>query len=122
MRVVHEPSEGSSRVLADEVEIADGLLAQGLGLMGRRSIPAEYALVFRFGRQTSRGLHMVFVPFPIDAIWLCDDVVQRVATLSPWTGHGRSIADTVIELPAGAAEGVNPGDCVRVLADGEGNA
>jgi len=116
VRVVYEP-RGDRRVLATEVETADGLLSQGRGLMFRRSLPDDHALVFRFDRQKPRSLHMVFVPFAIDALWRADGVVQQVRTLSPWTGHGRTVADTVIELPAGAASEVEPGDRVAVEAN-----
>ncbi|MFB6171910.1 MAG: DUF192 domain-containing protein [Haloarculaceae archaeon] len=109
MRVVH-----GDRVLARDVEVADGLVSQALGLMFRRSVPEEYALVFPFDGQRQRGLHTVCVRFPIDALWLCDGVVQQVDTLRPWLGYGRALADTVIELPAGAADGVEVGDRVAV--------
>lgn len=111
VRVVHEPP---GRTLATEVEVADSLLAQGRGLMFRRSVPDDYALVFPFGRVGRRGLHMVFVPFDIDAVWLVEGEVRRVKRLSAWTGHGAARADTVVEMPAGAADGVAEGDRVRV--------
>ena len=113
MRVVHA-GDGGERVLASDVEVADGLVSKGLGLMFRRSIPDGYALVFPFGRAGKRSLHMVAVPFDIDALWLADGEVQQVSRLSAWTGLGRCRADTVVELPAGAAEDVEPGDTVRV--------
>lgn len=113
MRVVHDPG-GVRRVLANNVEVADSVLRQGRGLMFRRSVPDDYALIFRFDRQKQRGLHMIFVPFAIDTVWLCDGVVQQVETLHPWLGHGRAVADTVIEFPAGTASAVEPGDRVVV--------
>lgn len=109
-------------MLASEVETADSLVSQGIGLMFRRSIPDDFALVFRFDRQKQRSLHMVFVPFAIDALWLADGVVQQVRTLPPWTGHGRAVADTVVELPVGAADAVEPGDSVVVEASDDGHA
>lgn len=115
MRVLHV-GDGDRRTLAEAVDTAEGPIGRGLGLMFRRSIPEDYALVFRFEGQRERDLHMVFVPFAIDAVWLCDAVVQQVRTLQPWTGRGRAIADMVIELPAGGAEGVRAGDRV-VLAE-----
>lgn len=114
MRVVHEPADGTERVLASEVEFADGLIAQGLGLMFRRSVPEDYALVFPFGRTTKRGLHMLCVPFDIDALWLVDGEVTATKRLQAWWGRGRARGDTVIELPAGSADGVTPGDQVHV--------
>lgn len=111
VRVVHVTG-ADRRVLADDVETADGPFGRGRGLMFRRSIPDNYALVFQFDGQGPRDLHMVFVPFAIDALWLCDGIVQQVRTLHPWTGHGRAVADTVIELPAGTAADVQAGDQV----------
>jgi uncharacterized membrane protein (UPF0127 family) len=113
VRVVHE-ADGEERTLASDIEVADGFLSQGLGLMFRRSIPDDYALVFPFSRVRKRGLHMVCVPFDIDTVWLVDDEVEQVKRLSAWTGHGRARADTVIEMPAGAADSVETGDTVRV--------
>ncbi len=116
MRVVHE-ADGEGRTLATTVAVADGLLSQGLGLMFRRSIPDDYALVFPFSRSSKRGLHMVCVPFDIDAVWLVDERVEAVKRLNAWFGHGRARADTILELPAGAADGVEVGDVVRVTDD-----
>jgi len=75
MRVVHETADGD-RTLASDAETADGIVSQGLGLMFRRSIPEDYALVFPFSAASKRGLHMVFVPFDIDALWLVDGEVR----------------------------------------------
>lgn len=118
MRVVHEPRDagGERRVLATEVDTADTLLAQARGLMFRRSLPEDYALVFRFRRAATRRVHMLFVGVPLDVVWVVDGVVRRVETLDPWTGRGKARAETLVELPAGAADGVQPGDRVVVEA------
>jgi len=113
VRVVHDTPDGA-RTLADCADRAEGLLSQGIGLMFRRSIPDGYALVFPFSGVSTRGLHMLFVPFDIDAIWLVDGEVRARKRLPAWTGRGRAEADTVIELPAGAADGVSEGDTVRI--------
>lgn len=118
MHVVHRPPDGPERTLATDVEVADSLLGKARGLMFRRSIPDEYALVFPFGRPVTRGLHMVCVPFDIDAVWLVDGRVECVKRLRAWWGHGRARGDTVLELPAGTAEGVDVGDPVE-LTDAE---
>lgn len=108
---VTEPTE---RVLASDAEPADSVLAQARGLMFRTSIPEDYGLVFRFEQPKTRSLHMLFVPFAIDAVWLVDDEVIEVKRLRPWVGLGRATADTVVELPAGVADDVKPGDIVRI--------
>ena len=114
MRLVHE-HDGTTRTLASRVEVAESRLAQARGLMFRRSIPEEYALVFPFDGVGKRSLHMVCVPFPIDAVWLCDEEVTKVKRLHAWTGLGWGRADCVVELPAGAAERVEASDRVRVV-------
>jgi uncharacterized membrane protein (UPF0127 family) len=101
-------------VLASDVDVAASTLAQARGLMFRRSIPADYALAFEFDDAATRNVHMLFVPFPIDAIWVTDDTVTAAKRLRPWLGLGRARADTLLELPAGAATDVTPGDTVRL--------
>jgi uncharacterized protein len=115
VRLVHDDAP-----LATHVEVADSFPARARGLMFRRSLPEGHALVFEFGRPVTRSLHMLFVPFPIDALWLVDGRVTRVAQLDPWTGLARGRADTIVELPAGATDGLEPGDVVRVVGEGEG--
>ncbi|WP_115865434.1 DUF192 domain-containing protein [Halorussus litoreus] len=114
MRLVHE-SDGSSDTLATEVDIADSFLAKARGLMFRWSIPDDYALVFEFDGVDSRDVHMVFVPFALDVLWLRDGEVQRKERLSAWTGLAKAEADQLVELPAGSADGVSVGD--RILLE-----
>jgi len=115
-RIVHV-RDGDTRVLATDVAVADSFLAKARGLMFRRSFPDGSALVFPFGSAAPRTLHMVGVFFDIDAVWLREGRVEQVSRLSAWTGLGRAAADVVIELPAGAADGVREDDVVRI--DGE---
>lgn len=139
MRVVHEPADGEGQVLATDVETADSLFAQVKGLMGRASVPEDYALVFPVRREPvevaldrlpvltrlvnpdEQAVHMLFVRTPLDVLWIEDEVVVQARTLSPWTGTGRARADTLIELAGGVADGVEPGDSVRVVEDASGN-
>ncbi|NHN42234.1 DUF192 domain-containing protein [Halorubellus sp. JP-L1] len=113
MRVLHE-RDGNTRVLARDVDVAASTLSRARGLMFRRSIPDDYALVFEFDGAAARDVHMLFVPFPIDAVWLVDDEVTQVERLRSWLGLGRARADVLVELPAGAAGDVDVGDVVRV--------
>lgn len=94
--------------------MADSLVSQMRGLMFRRSIPDDFGLLFRFDTAESRSLHMLFVPFAIDAVWLVDGEVTKVKRLRPWVGLGWGTADTIVELPAGAADDVEPGDSVTL--------
>lgn len=109
MRVLHE-----GHPLATDVEVARTHRARAKGLMLRTAVPADYALVFRFGRTATRAVHMVFVRTPIDVIWVADRTVTRRSTLSAWTGLGWARADTIIELAPGGAAEVAVGDAVTV--------
>jgi hypothetical protein len=108
-RLVHRPAGGDAGVIAEDVRVADSFLARARGLMFRRSFRGD-ALAFPFGDAVTRSLHMAFVPFDIDAVWVEDGEVTAVDRLSAWTGFGRARGDTVYELPAGAAAGVAVGD------------
>lgn len=118
MHVRHE-RDGETRTLATDVDVADSFLAQARGLMFRRSVPDGYALVFHFGDAKPRDIHMVFVPFDIDVIWIENEEVQHVERVSAWTGRGEARCDTLIELPAGAAADVELGDRVWVASGDE---
>jgi len=113
MQLAHRPaSGGDGQVLAAGTEFADSLFSKTRGLMFRQSMADGSALVFRFDSETKRSVHMLFVPFAIDALWVADNEVQATKRLRPWIGFGRGTADTLIELPAGAAEDVSVGDRV----------
>jgi hypothetical protein len=130
MRVVHVTDEvigggGSERrVLASDAELADSALSQAKGLMFRGSIPDDYALVMDIGDggglvpfsggPSRQFVHMLFMRFPIDVLWLDGEEVVKTARLSPWTGVGVAKADRIVELPAGAADGVTVGDTIQV--------
>lgn len=103
MRVAHE----SGRILAREVEIAEPVLSQGLGVFFRRSVPDGYALAFRFEEQQQRAIRMLFVFTSLDVCWLREGIVEETRTLRPWVGHASAVADTVIEFPAGTLDGVD---------------
>jgi uncharacterized membrane protein (UPF0127 family) len=103
-------TEGGA-VLADEVEVARGFVSRAVGLMLRPTLPDGYALVFEFGRERRVGIHTLFVRFPIDVVFLdTEGAVVAVDRLRPWLGYASERAATVVELPAGAADGVEEGD------------
>ncbi|MFB6311738.1 MAG: DUF192 domain-containing protein [Salinirussus sp.] len=119
MRLRHVPrgqEADEGRILANQVEVADTVLAKLRGL-AFRDVPDDFALVFEFGSPGYRSIHMLFVRESLDVIWLYDGAVRKRQTLAPWTGFGIARADRVIELPAGAATGVDPGDEVRIEMD-----
>jgi uncharacterized membrane protein (UPF0127 family) len=91
-----------------------------MGLMGRPSLPDGSGLWL-----PGNGIHMLFMRFPIDAVFLgrpLGDGVREVLAVRervpPWTGLVPLVrhAEGVLELPAGtvAATGTSVGDRVEV--------
>ena len=108
-------------VLADRVEVAQSLWARFTGLMGRRSLAPGDGLWLA----GTNGIHMFFMRFAIDAIFLGrpgptgDRVVLAARSfLRPWVGLVPLVrgADGCLELPVGTIEatGTVRGDTVRI--------
>ena len=96
-------------VLSTHLGVADGLWGKFMGLMGRPSLDADAGLWL----PDSNGIHMMFMRFPIDAVFVgrrdeagsCR-VVSVHRDLRAWTGlvpfvHG---AHGVLELPVGTID------------------
>ena len=107
-------------VLAEHLEIAASLWARFMGLMGRRALPAGAGLWLG-----GNGIHMMFMRFPIDAVFLAREdadgsrrVVAVHRALRPWVGLVPLVrgADGVLELPVGTidASSTAVGDVVRI--------
>jgi uncharacterized membrane protein (UPF0127 family) len=108
-------------VLARSLEVAESFGGRFMGLMGRAAIAPATGLWLRPGS----SIHMLFMRFPIDAVFLAKPgegggrrVVAVHPSLRPWIGvvwWARG-ADGCLELPAGtaAASGTNVGDVVRL--------
>jgi uncharacterized membrane protein (UPF0127 family) len=87
--------------------------------MFRSAIPDDYALVMEvggggpvFGGPSRQLVHMLFVRFPIDVVWLVDDEVTRVERMRPWRSFALAKANRILELPAGGADSVRRGDTI----------
>ncbi len=96
-------------VLADRVEVAASLWGKFRGLMGRASLADGAALWL----PESNGIHMMFMRFPIDAVFVgrpdeSAGGARRVISVHPglaaWTGLVPLVrgAHGVLELPVGA--------------------
>jgi uncharacterized membrane protein (UPF0127 family) len=127
---VRATNESRGSVLAERVEVGASLWAKFMGLMGRASLPAGDALWL----PGDNGIHMFFMRFPIDAVFLgrpsgdgaggegerggARPVVSVSRALRPWTGIVPFVrgADGVLELPAGTIDetGTERGDLIRI--------
>ena len=103
-RAVHERT---GKVLAEDLERATSLVALTAGLMFRRTLEPGRGLWLI----PCNGIHMMFMRFPIDAVFL--DRTERVRkvyrNLPPWYGVVWLVwgAHSVLELPAGSTAGVD---------------
>jgi uncharacterized protein len=121
MTAVAARNETRGTSIADAVETASSLWARFMGLMGRRTLPEGHALWLT----GTNGIHMFFMRFPIDAVFLgrpapdgSRTVLAAKRALRPWTGVVPLVrgASGVLELPVGAidASGTAAGDVVRL--------
>lgn len=108
-------------VLAAEFESADSLWAKFMGLMGRASLAPGAGLWL----PASNGIHMMFMRFAIDAVFVGKpdvDGVRPVVSvherLPAWRGLVPFVrgANGVLELPVGtiAASGTAVGDRIAL--------
>jgi uncharacterized protein len=95
-------------VVCERCAVADDPWHRFVGLQGRASLAPGSGMLF----PGTGSIHMFFMRFPIDAIF-CDGelrVLHVERGLRPWRIAGKRGAKTVIEVAAGAADAVEPGD------------
>ena len=89
--------------IAKNIEFAKTIISQMSGLMFRKNVPDGFAMIFVMKKPSYVNVHMLFVFFPIDVIFLDDNKkISGLAGLSPWTGY-KAIKNIkyVIEMRAG---------------------
>lgn len=97
-------------VVCDRCLIAESPWLRTKGLLGRADLPDGEGILLR----PASSIHMAFMRFPIDAVFLAKDltVLKVVRDLAPWRMAARLRAHAVLELPAGTCSlrGVHEGD------------
>jgi len=110
-------NETRGTVIASQVEVGSSIWARFMGLMGRPSLASGAALWL----PGDNGIHMFFMRFPIDALFLSRGgrVVGAYRGVRPWIGMVPFVrgAHGVLELPVGAidASRTEIGDDVRIV-------
>ena len=105
---IRELRKDDGSVVCGRCAIADNPLTRLRGLLGRSSLDPDEGMLF----SPAGSIHMFFMRFAIDAVF-CDRELQVIDVergLKPWRTAGRRGAKVVIELAAGAADDVRPGD------------
>ncbi len=94
----------SGEILARTLEKPRTFVGRGIGLMFRRELPAGHGMLI----DPCNGIHMLFMRFPIDALFLdrLDRVKRIYRRVPPWYGVVWLVwgAEKVVELPAGSLE------------------
>ena len=108
-------NETRKTLLADEVRVAETFTARLVGLLNRDSFDGKQALVI----PSCRGIHMFFMRFPIDVIFIGEDkkVAGLVKNIKPFqVSPVFWKAASAIELPAGtiAATRTDIGDIIQI--------
>ena len=102
------------RVVCEHLLVAARPLQRMRGLLGRRSLPEGEGILLR----PAGSIHMAFMRFPIDAVFLDRDlvVIDIAHDLRPWRTAGRRGAKAVVELASGecARRGIKPGDALAL--------
>jgi len=97
-------------IVCERCLLAETALTRMKGLLGRRELEEGEGILLR----PASSVHMAFMRFPIDAVFLDRDlrVVKVAAELRPWRAAGSRGAKAVLEIAAGEAgrRGVTVGD------------
>ena len=104
-------------ILCERCEMPKSSFARMRGLLGRDGLEPGTGMLI----DAAPSVMTFFMRFPIDVVFLDRDrkVVGVRHGLRPWRVAGARRAVAALELPAGAADGIEEGD-VLVLEDLEG--
>jgi len=101
-----------NKVLVNEVVFCRSLLSKAIGLMFTRKIK-DKGLIFVFDKEMIQCLHMFFVFYSIDVLFLDKEkkVVDMKKEFRPFTLYSsKKKAKYVIELPSGTIKDIKIGE------------
>ena len=120
MAEVRVSSNGT--VLAEHVRLADSVVSRFFGLMMRKRLGPGEALDIR----PCGSIHMMWMRFALDAVFYDKQFrVTKVArNVRPWIGlaSGGKGAHGVIEMAAGTAGAIKPGDLLEFSDPKQGSS
>ncbi|MBF0451181.1 MAG: DUF192 domain-containing protein [Candidatus Magnetomorum sp.] len=94
----------TGETIAENVKTASSFFQRAKGLIGRRSLNPKEGLYI----PGCRSIHMLFMQFPIDAIFIDQDntITKIISNLKPFfISFGTLNSKGVIELPGSTLEG-----------------
>lgn len=96
----------NKQIIADKVILANSFLSRMVGLLGRKELKGGEGLIIT----SCRSIHMVFMRFAIDVIFVNDkcEVVGLVKNIKPYQFSPVFFkANRAIELPSGTIDKYN---------------
>ncbi len=110
MKEVIALNQTKGSMLAARVKVASSPWARFWGLMGKRGLDKDAAMLI----DPCNSVHTMFMRFPIDVVYLSPEnrVVKIASEMRPWRASIGRGAKRVLEMPAGAAagQGLEAGD------------
>ncbi|HOI18452.1 MAG TPA: DUF192 domain-containing protein [Candidatus Woesearchaeota archaeon] len=105
----------NNNIIFSKAKILKGFFEKSIGLILRRELNENEALLFRFNKPRIYSFHMFFVFFPIDIIWLNEkmEIVEIYKNFKPFSIYSpKNIATNVLEMRKGsiAKHGLSLGD------------
>ncbi len=95
----------SKNTISNELRFCNTILSKATGLMFSRK--TNKSLIFTYDKEKKESLHMLFVFYPIDVIFLDKDkkVVEIKENFKPFTFYNpKHKAQYIIELPSGTVD------------------
>jgi len=92
-------------IISRRIKYCNTVFSKAIGLMFSKK--KERALIFNFGKEKIISLHMLFVFYPIDVLFLNKDkkVVEIKQNFRPFTFYmPKNKAQYIIELPDGSVK------------------
>lgn len=106
-------------ILADNATYCTDIFSKTRGLMFRRPLKSGQGLILVADEESiyQTTIHMLFVFFPIDVVWLNQnkevvDVKSKVKSFQPLITP-RGPAKYVLELPVGTSKHIKLGDTIQ---------
>ena len=100
-----------NKVIAKEIILCNTAWSSMRGLMFRKKLEKQQCLLIDLHKDCNAAIHMVFVNFPIDVIWLNSKkkVVDFSINLKPYTLYKspKKFARYILELPSGTISKMN---------------
>lgn len=102
-------NQTKNKIIAENVEVAYSILKKIRGLMFKKEFKGNVAFIMVFNKQGKYSIHTFFMRFPIDILFINNNVVvDLVENLKPWRYYSPAKdCKIIVELPEGTIKKTN---------------